>query len=119
MRISLPLATALGAAMALAALLPHTVSAPTTHDAPEPAPDTVVSVTGDAANGFEIGYYDRVTRAIVRVPFRHVRFEKGEHFALEAVEDDGSVHTVPLHRVREVWRNGALIWVRRPKSARR
>ena len=58
MRTSLPLATALGAAMALAALLPHTASAPAPDDAPEPAPDTVVSVTGDAANGFEIGYYD-------------------------------------------------------------
>lgn len=57
MRTSLPLATALGAAMALAALLPHTTSAPAT-EVLEPAPDTVVSVTGDAANGFEIGYYD-------------------------------------------------------------
>lgn len=68
---------------------------------------------------FEIGYFDRVTGKIVRVPFRHVRFEKGEHFAFEAVEADGSVHTVPLHRVREVWRNGELIWQRRPDSARR
>lgn len=67
---------------------------------------------------FEIGYFDRVTGKIVRVPFRHVRFEKGEHFAFEAVEADGSVHTVPLHRVREVWRNGGLIWQRRPDSVR-
>lgn len=63
---------------------------------------------------FEIGYFDRVTGKIVRVPFRHVRFEKGEHFAFEAVEDDASVHAVPLHRVREVWRNGELIWQRAP-----
>jgi uncharacterized protein (UPF0248 family) len=68
---------------------------------------------------FEIGYYDRMTRAVVRVPFRRVHFESGEHFAFEAVEDDGSVHTVPLHRVREVWRDGTLIWARRPKPARR
>jgi uncharacterized protein (UPF0248 family) len=61
---------------------------------------------------FEIGYFDRVTGNIVRVPFRHVRFGKGEHFAFEAVEADGSVHTVPLHRVREVWRNGEVIWQR-------
>jgi uncharacterized protein (UPF0248 family) len=63
---------------------------------------------------FEIGYFDRVTRGIVRVPFRHVRFEKGEHFAFEAIEADGSVHAVPLHRVREVWRNGELVWQRPP-----
>ena len=63
---------------------------------------------------FEIGYFDRVTRAIVHVPYRHLRFEQGEHFAFEAVEDDDSVHTVPLHRVREVWRNGESIWKREP-----
>jgi uncharacterized protein (UPF0248 family) len=66
---------------------------------------------------FEIGYYDRVTRTIVRVPFRRVHFERGEHFAFEAVEDDGSVHAVPLHRVREVWRNGTLIWQRESPRA--
>ena len=65
---------------------------------------------------FEIGYFDRVTNKTVRVPFRRVHFEKGEHFALEAIEEDDSVHTVPLHRVREVWRNGALIWQRAPES---
>jgi uncharacterized protein (UPF0248 family) len=65
---------------------------------------------------FEIGYFDRVTGAIVRVPFRRVHFEKGEHFAFEAIEEDGSVHTVPLHRVREVRQNGELIWQRaRPR----
>lgn len=61
---------------------------------------------------FEVGYYDRVDDRIVRVPFRRVHFEKGEHFSFEAVEDDGAVHSVPLHRVREVWRNGELIWHR-------
>jgi uncharacterized protein (UPF0248 family) len=61
---------------------------------------------------FEVGYYDRVDDRIVRVPFRRVHFEKGEHFSFEAVEDDGTVHSVPLHRVREVWRNGELIWHR-------
>ncbi|HSD40707.1 MAG TPA: DUF504 domain-containing protein [Burkholderiales bacterium] len=68
---------------------------------------------------FEIGYFDRVAREIVRVPFRHVRFEKGEHFALEAVEENGSIHAVPLHRVRQVWRNGKLIWQRAPPPDRR
>jgi uncharacterized protein (UPF0248 family) len=65
-----------------------------------------------AGSEFVVGYWDRVARAIVRVPFRHIRFETGERFAFEAVEDDGSVHTVPLHRVREVWRDGELIWHR-------
>lgn len=58
MRTSLPLATALGGAVALTALLPHTATSPSPQNVPEPAPDTVVAVTGDAANGFEISYYD-------------------------------------------------------------
>ena len=65
-----------------------------------------------AKGEFVLGYYDRVENRVVRVSFRRVHFEKGEHFMFEAVEDDGGVHSVPLHRVREVWRNGELIWHR-------
>ena len=62
------------------------------------------------------GYDDRVEGHIVRVPFRRAHFEKGEHFsfqaAFQAVEGDSSVHMVPLHRVRELWHDGSLIWHR-------
>jgi uncharacterized protein (UPF0248 family) len=61
---------------------------------------------------FRIGYLDRVAHRIVHVSWPQVRLEPGEHFALEVIEDDGSLHMVPLHRVREVWRDGELIWQR-------
>jgi uncharacterized protein (UPF0248 family) len=61
---------------------------------------------------FVIGYQDRVAHAIVRVPFKRIFFPPSGHFSFEAVEADGTVHTVPLHRVREVYRNGELIWQR-------
>jgi uncharacterized protein (UPF0248 family) len=48
----------------------------------------------------------------VRVPFADVRLESGNGLALETADSDGTVHTIPLHRVREVWRNGELIWQR-------
>jgi hypothetical protein len=48
----------------------------------------------------------------VKVPFRRVHFSPKEHFSFDAVEDDGTVHSVPLHRVRDVWRNGRRIWHR-------
>ena len=66
---------------------------------------------------FIIGYYDRVTDSIVRVPFERIHMEEGVHFAFEAIESDGSVHSVPLHRVREVWRNGKLIWHREASAS--
>lgn len=65
-----------------------------------------------AQGEFVIGYYDRVCRDIVRVPLRRVHLAKEERFSFEAVEADGAVHTVPLHRVREVWHDGQLIWRR-------
>ena len=37
-----------------------------------------------AKGEFVLGYYDRVGDRIVRVPFRRVYFEKGEHFMFEA-----------------------------------
>jgi len=62
---------------------------------------------------FVIGYHDRVRRCIVWVPFDAMQLEPGDPLAFTAVEADGSVHHVPLHRIREVLRNGERIW-RRP-----
>jgi uncharacterized protein (UPF0248 family) len=61
---------------------------------------------------FVLGYHDRVKRCIVRVPLTRIAFEPGNRFSFTAVEADGSAHDVPRHRVREVWRNGELIWQR-------
>ena len=81
----------------------------------QPIQDLLHRIQWDADFGraeFQLGYLDRVSHAIVRVPWGRVRFERGEHFSLDVQEEDGAVHMVPLHRVREVWRNGQLIWQR-------
>lgn len=62
---------------------------------------------------FTIGYWDRIARSIVRVPPARIQFDPADRARLPAIEPDGSVHEVPLHRVREVWRDGRLIWQRR------
>ena len=61
---------------------------------------------------FEIGYHDRIADAEIRVPLEHICFVDGERYAFEAIESDGTVHTIPYHRVRSVWRDGELIWHR-------
>ena len=66
---------------------------------------------------FTIGYYDRIERRIVAVPLARIHLEPGNHFSFTAIEEDASVHEVPFHRVREVYRNGELIW-QRPPTAR-
>jgi uncharacterized protein (UPF0248 family) len=69
---------------------------------------------GNAA--FMIGYYDRIVTGIVRVPFRRVHLTRGEHFSFDVEDEDGVTHMVPFHRMREVWRNGDLIWQRMVQS---
>ncbi len=67
---------------------------------------------GDA--DFVIGYYDRVEDRIVLVPLKALHFEKEDHFDFELLDDEGVTHTIPLHRIRQVFRNGELVWERKP-----
>jgi len=69
------------------------------------------------AASFEIGYYDRIADTEVRMPLKHIRFDTRERHVFEAIESDGTIHTVPYHRVRSVWRNGELIWHRHAPPA--
>ena len=65
-----------------------------------------------AAGRFEIGYLDHMRNSLVRLPLERIHFPPEQKSAFEAVEEDGSVHRVPFHRVRAVWRDGELIWSR-------
>ena len=61
---------------------------------------------------FEIGFYDRLENAIERVAFRAIVFPAGERRAFELVDASGQWRRIPFHRVREVYRNGQIIWQR-------
>ena len=61
---------------------------------------------------FVIGYYDRFARRIVRVPLRRLAFANHDHFACTLVDDEGEIRQLPLHRIREVLKDGRLIWQR-------
>jgi uncharacterized protein (UPF0248 family) len=61
---------------------------------------------------FEIAYLDKLADRLERVPFEAVRFEPGERFGFEVMGLHGEAHFIPFHRVREVYRDGALIWQR-------
>ncbi len=62
---------------------------------------------------FEIGYFDRREGAIQRVAFREINFPEGERRVFEVLNESGQARRIPFHRVREVWRDGVVIW-RRP-----
>lgn len=61
---------------------------------------------------FMVGYYDRVEDKIVVVPFRELYFDEEDHFNFQILDESGLTHTIPLHRIREVYRNGEKIWNR-------
>ncbi len=65
---------------------------------------------GDA--DFIIGYYDRLEDKIIQVPLKEIYFDKEDHFDFELIDEEGTAHTIPLHRIREVTRNGERIWHR-------
>jgi uncharacterized protein (UPF0248 family) len=61
---------------------------------------------------FLLGYYDRLDDAIILVPLTKVFQESGDHFSIQIVDDENKNHMVPFHRIKEVYRNGKLIWKR-------
>jgi len=62
---------------------------------------------------FAIGYFDRVERRIIVVPLRELSIDPDDHFAFDVLDDNEELHHVPFHRVRQVFRNGELIWHRK------
>lgn len=61
---------------------------------------------------FVIGYLDRVEDRIIHVPLHALFFEPGDHFSFDLIDDKGELHSIPLHRIKEVYKDNALIWHR-------
>ena len=67
---------------------------------------------------FALGYFDRVEKRVIVVAFREVTFSQGDSFQL--MDGAGQRIRVPFHRVREVYKDGRLIWHRdQPGTASR
>jgi uncharacterized protein (UPF0248 family) len=65
---------------------------------------------------FEIGYHDRLETKIIRVVFNEVTQLPGNNFSFHVFDEDGIAHCVPMRRVREVFKDGELIWKREPEQ---
>jgi uncharacterized protein (UPF0248 family) len=61
---------------------------------------------------FIIGYYDRSRNDVIKIALNKIYFDKDDHFDFELTDDTGEHHSIPLHRIRQVYRNGELIWER-------
>jgi len=61
---------------------------------------------------FEIGYHDRIRDELIRVPLSELRFSRDDHFDFELLDVEGELRHIPLHRIKDVYRDGVLIWHR-------
>jgi uncharacterized protein (UPF0248 family) len=61
---------------------------------------------------FELGYLDRFDTQVQRIALGLVNFPEGEKKVFEFEDADGQKRRIPSHRIREVYRDGALIWHR-------
>lgn len=61
---------------------------------------------------FSIGYLDHMHGELVYVPLRNVQRNPDNHFCFDVKDEHGIVRSIPFHRIKEVWKDGALIWRR-------
>ena len=65
-----------------------------------------------AQGEFIIGYYDRIKARTIKVSLRAISYDEDDRFTFQVTNDNGELHNVPFHRVRDVYRDGKLIWHR-------
>jgi uncharacterized protein (UPF0248 family) len=61
---------------------------------------------------FEIAYWDRVERRLIRVDLREIHDDPDSRYGFLLVDAGGRSHSVPYHRVRRVFLDGVPIWQR-------
>ncbi len=65
---------------------------------------------------FDLGYYDREEERIITVPLHEVVLTEGDHFAFQLISPEGETLSIPFHRVRQIYKDGQLIWDREKKA---
>jgi uncharacterized protein (UPF0248 family) len=69
---------------------------------------------GDAR--FVLAYLDHTCDELRRVALEETISDPDNPAFFDMVDEDGVTRSIPLHRVREVWRDGVLIWRRGPEE---
>ncbi len=67
-----------------------------------------------APSRFVIGYWDRVAGRVLYADLREVSRDADNPAFFDLLDEAGAAHSIPSHRVREVWQDGKLIWQRHP-----
>lgn len=65
---------------------------------------------------FELAYLDHACAQLKRISIERIDFKESSKFSFRVHCEDNSEQDIPFHRVREVYKNGELIW-HRPDDA--
>lgn len=65
-----------------------------------------------AKGSFEVGYFDHIEQKIIHISFDEIIFEEGNKFSFLLRNYEGELISVPFHRVKELHKDGVLIWQR-------
>jgi uncharacterized protein (UPF0248 family) len=65
---------------------------------------------------FVVGYYDRIAHEERPVAFGSIQLDPQWPHTFSFHDEEGVVRHIPLHRVRTVYKDGAVVW-RRPGGA--
>jgi uncharacterized protein (UPF0248 family) len=61
---------------------------------------------------FESGFLDRLEGAVHRVALKEITFPAGGRRVFELMDESGMHRRIPFHRIREVLKDGQVIWQR-------
>jgi uncharacterized protein (UPF0248 family) len=61
---------------------------------------------------FEIGYWDRVTKSIIKISYSDIGLSNQNNFTFRIIDHMGKIRSIPLHRIKMIWKNKELIWSR-------
>ncbi|MBW8306666.1 MAG: DUF504 domain-containing protein [Thiobacillus sp.] len=67
-----------------------------------------------AKSRFVIGYWDRVAGTVLHADLREISWDADNPTFIDLLDEAGVAHSLPYHRIREVWQDGMLIWQRHP-----
>lgn len=59
-----------------------------------------------------VGYYDKFEACIIRIPVREILLKPDDHFSFDLIDRNGVLHSIPMCLIREVRKDGKLIWHR-------
>ena len=69
----------------------------------------------DGGRRFALTYVDHALALPVLVPFSAITFDAGSSRMISIEDVEGDARKIPMHRIRQVLRDGVVIWERPPR----